>query len=108
MFNIRGKLVDNEGNEYIGHQILASFLEKLEIEEPEEPEDVEGAENRPSNNETRAKVKHIWKPSEQRTEITAGGRFAVQLPEKSRIKDPVSLRVVAPDGQVLAHEEHSL
>lgn len=84
-----GKLKDSQGNKYISHYVVISFWEEIKIGKIDETEST-------------------WKPSECRCEVGEEGDFALELPDKDRIKGPITLKVLAPDGEMLALEEYEI
>lgn len=89
MFAINGKLVDPGNLPYTGHSVSASFNEKVDVENS-------------------GKKEFLWKVSERSVPVAADGSFHLILPDKTDMKEPFSLSVLAPDGERILMREFSL
>lgn len=88
-FQIKGKLIDRNGNRFTGHQVVASFQQQVTVEGDEAPH-------------------VVWMPSEERAEVAKSGDFVLLLPDKNNLQGSLNLNVIAPDGEVLLRREFSL
>ena len=86
MLNIVGRFRDSNGNKFTGLQIQASFTEKVSIEET-------------------GKVAYFFKPSECRGEVHEDGSFTLTLPDRSQIEEPIILKLLTPDGEVIGEKD---
>ncbi|MFN8463944.1 MAG: hypothetical protein U0X20_00275 [Caldilineaceae bacterium] len=103
MPRIRGRLKSVVDSNYNGHQLLISFLEKVEIVEQDE----RSLAHKPSPKHATNPVL-IWKPSEQRASVESNGAFVFTLPDTDLIRGPLAIRVLAPDGDTLTNEEYAV
>lgn len=86
MIAVKGRLVDPADHSFAGHQVAFSYNEKVKVD---------GADH----------AEAVFKPTEQRAAAAADGRFALSLPDKNQLKEPVVVTVIAPDGEQLLLRE---
>lgn len=80
MLQVKGVLKSNNPD-FTGHQVILSYNEKVPID--------------------RSATQFITKASEQRTDISANGTFGFTVPDMQFLEEPVSVKVAAPDGELL-------
>src|SRR5205809_642139 len=86
---VRGRLVDTVKKDFSGHTVLILVTEKVDLAEGDKASD-------------------FWKPAEIRSPVDENGLFSVELPEKELLKDPIVVRVLAPDGEIRTEKTYSV
>ncbi len=94
MLLVRGKLIDPQGNKYTGHRVLALYREKVQLSDSgTQPSDPQAP---------------IWRPVERGTDVADDGAFSLTLPDKEQLDELITLKVIAPDGEVLLQKNYSV
>jgi hypothetical protein len=87
MFIIQGKLIDPGDNIYTGHRVLVLYRKRVQVEK--------------STSETDEEKESIWRPAERGANVTDDGTFKLELPDIKQIDELITLRIIAPDGDLL-------
>jgi len=87
-FQIKGKLFGGTGDKFTGHRVVVSFRQEATMQDEEA-------------------AKTIWVSAEEQAQVSADGSFTLLLPDKSKLESALAIKVLAPDGEILRHEELS-
>lgn len=87
---------------YLGHRIQLEFEERVDLSGfPDTETSQPSPETRGTSPDTPAGEEPLFKPALRSAAISANGNFEFELPPLDRIRAPVRLKLLAPDGAVL-------
>lgn len=87
-FQVRGKLSGGDSEKFAEHRVVVSFRHKAIMKDDED-------------------AKLIWVSAEEQAQVADDGSFILLLPEKGKLESALAIKVLAPDGEILRHEEIS-
>ena len=100
MFTVHGTL--KSSSPFIGYHVQAFFQEQLDLVP------AGAASTSTGTTGTTTASTATWVASVRTADVAPSGSFSLSLPDADKVKEPVTLEVLTPPGQVLTSKAYSL